>query len=155
MDLQQYLNQKHISKYRLAQLSGVPNTTIVDICAGRSELSRCSAKTVQQIAKALGCSMEEVMALSSPHTEKTGLPKDKSYLECGLPPFLQESLHAMKEAWKKLDNGETYLRWDCDYCNLQSDINIAEVEQLISSEQAWYLRETYLRIERSDGHAAD
>lgn len=78
----------------------------------------------------------------------TGLPFDKAYLECGLPPFLQESLAAMKEAWKKIDNGEEYLRWDCDYCNLQSDINNAEVNLLISTEQAWYLREKYLRIER-------
>ena len=83
-----------------------------------------------------------------PYDEKTGLPIDKGYLERGLPAFLQESLNAMKEAWKKLDNSETYLRWDCDYCNLQSDINIAEVDQLISTEQAWYLRETYLRIEK-------
>ena len=37
--------------------------------------------------------------------------------------------------------------WDCDYCNLQADINNAEVNQVISSEQAWYLRERYLRME--------
>lgn len=54
----------------------------------------------------------------------------------------------MKSAWEKLDRGENYLRWDCDYCSLQSDINVAEVEQMISSEQAWHLREKYLRIER-------
>ena len=29
-----------------------------------------------------------------------------------------------------------------------TDINNAEVNQVISSEQAWYLREKYLRIER-------
>ena len=56
----------------------------------------------------------------------------------------------MKKAWARLDKGEKYLRWDCDYCNLQSDINIAEVESLISSEQACYLREKYLRIQRND-----
>lgn len=78
----------------------------------------------------------------------TGLPKDDSYLECGLPDFLQESINAMQAAWDKLDHGEQYLRWDCDFCNLQTDINNAEVNQLISSEQAWHLREKYLRIER-------
>ncbi len=77
-----------------------------------------------------------------------GLPKDKSYLECGLPDFLRESICAMQEAWDKLERGEEYLRWDCDFCNLQTDINVAEVEQIISTEQAWYLREKYLRIER-------
>ena len=74
----------------------------------------------------------------------------KTHLEHDLPTFLQESIEDMKKAWERLDNGEKYLRWDCDYCNLQSDINIAEVECLISSEQAWYLREKYLRIQRND-----
>ena len=76
------------------------------------------------------------------------LPTDKSYLECGLPDFLKESICAMQDAWHRLDSGEEYLRWDCDYCNLQTDINNAEVNLMISSEQAWYLREKYLRMER-------
>ncbi|MBQ3526937.1 MAG: helix-turn-helix transcriptional regulator [Clostridia bacterium] len=147
MDLQTYLEQKKISKYHLSKISGVPKTTITDICAGRSDIERCTAKTVMQLAKALECTMEEIMEMASPF-DASGLPKDKSYLECGLPAFLQESLETMKKAWNLLDNGEKYLRWDCDYCNLQSDINIAEVESLISTEQAWYLREKYLRIER-------
>ena len=70
----------------------------------------------------------------------------KSYLECGLPPFLQESINAMKAAWDKLDCGEEYDYWDCDFCNLQTDINIAETGLVISSEQAWYLRRKYLRL---------
>ena len=147
MDLQTYLEQKKISKYHLSKISGVPKTTITDICAGRSDIERCTAKTVMQLAKALECTMEEIMEMASPF-DVSGLPKDKSYLECGLPAFLQESLEAMKKAWSILDKGEKYLRWDCDYCNLQSDINIAEVGSLISTEQAWYLREKYLRIER-------
>lgn len=86
--------------------------------------------------------------LTEKYDEKSGLPLDKSYLECGLPGFLQESLEQMKAAWEKYDAGEAYLRWDCDYCSLQSDINSAEVNGIITSEQAWYLREEYLRIER-------
>lgn len=79
---------------------------------------------------------------------ENGLPIDKSYLECNLPPFLKESLDTMKDSWAEFDAGIKTLHWDCDYCNLQSDINVAEVENLITSEQAWYLREQYLRIER-------
>jgi hypothetical protein len=91
---------------------------------------------------------DNATALSSEYDIKTGLPKDKSYFECGLPPFLTESIRAMTDAWEKLDAGEDYMRWDCDYCSLQSDINSAEVNRLISMEQAWYLREKYLRLER-------
>lgn len=79
---------------------------------------------------------------------KMPFPEDQSYLECGLPPFLRGSICAMQQAWEKLDRGEEYDHWDCDYCNLQTDINNAEVNQIISSEQAWYLREKYLRMER-------
>lgn len=84
------------------------------------------------------------------YDEQTGRPVDRSYLECGLPQYLQESLEAMKRCWAVLDSGGEDLRWDCRYCELQADINSAEVDGLISSEQAWYLREEYLRIERCD-----
>lgn len=70
------------------------------------------------------------MTLQNSFSEKnpeTGLPADDSYLECGLPEFLQDSVQAMIEAWRKLDAGQEYLRWDCDYCSLQSNINSAEV----------------------------
>lgn len=147
MDLQTLLNERNLSKYQLSKLSGVPKMTIMDICAGRSDMERCNAKTVQKLAQALNCTMEDMMKLSSPYDGK-GLPKDRSYLECGLPEFLQESIQAMVKAWQKVDNGENYTLWDCDYCNLQSDINSAEVNQIISPEQAWYLREKYLRMER-------
>lgn len=80
--------------------------------------------------------------------QESGLPADDSYLECGLPQFLREAIAAMQSAWEKLDRGEECPRWDCDYDELQSDINIAEVEQVISSDQAWYLRRKYLRMER-------
>ena len=149
MDFQSFLNQKEISRYRLSKISGVPQTTITDICAGRSNIEKCSAKTVQRLANALGCTMEELMEFKLPE-EDTDVPQDKAYLECGLPPFLEESIEAMRIAWEKKDHGIPYLRWDCDYCNLQADINVAETEQIISTEQAWYLREKYLRIERDD-----
>ena len=66
----------------------------------------------------------------------SGLPSDDSYLECGLPPFLQEAIAAMQSAWEKLDREEECPHWDCAYDELQSDINMAEVEQVISSDQA-------------------
>lgn len=150
MKMQTILNNQNMTKYRLSKLSGVPLTTITDICAGRSDLERCTAKTVFQIAKALQCSVEDLMTMDAvpEYDQETGLPTDKSYLECGLPPYLQESLEKMKTAWKMKDSGKNYLHWDCDYCELQTDINCAEVDGEISTEQAWYLREKYLRVER-------
>lgn len=148
MSLQDYLDQHHISKYRLSKLSGVPMTTIIDIFSGKSDISRCAASTIQRLAHALNCTMEEIMDMASPYDSETGLPKDGSYLELGLPDFLQKSIAAMQVTWDLLDNGKESFTWDCDYCVLQSDINNAEVNGMISSEQAWYLREKYLRLER-------
>lgn len=79
---------------------------------------------------------------------ETGLPIDKSYLECDLPGYVQESLNAMKKSWEIIDNGGKDNLWDCYWCELNADLNSAEVEGLITSEQAWYLREKYLRMER-------
>ena len=67
MDLQILPEQRQITKYHLSKVSGVPKTTIIDTCAGRSEIERCSAKTVQQLAKALNGTMEDSIELSSPY----------------------------------------------------------------------------------------
>ena len=145
------LDEKKMSKYCLSKVSGVHKTNVMDICAGRSAIERCSAKTVQRLAVALNCTMEEIMEMDNmKELDMNGIPNDKGYLECGLPEFLQQSVDAMKTAWERVESGEKYLRLDCDYCTLQSDINNSEVNGIISSEQVWYLREKYLLIERAN-----
>jgi len=156
MNLQTLLDNKHITKYHLSKISGIPKTTVIDIFSGKSDIGHCSAKTIQQLAKALDCPMECIMELDTPASKKskydieTGLPVDKEYLECDLPGYLQKSIEKMESAWNRVDNGEYYLHLDCDFCELQSNINIAEVGSAISSAQAWYLREKYLRIDREN-----
>lgn len=59
--LGEYLLSKNISRYRLAQLSGVPYTTLNDICNEKTSLDKCSAETVYRIAKALNISMETLL----------------------------------------------------------------------------------------------
>lgn len=55
------MNKKLISKYRLSKLSNVPYTTISDICSNRADLRKCSVDTVYRIAKALGVTVEELL----------------------------------------------------------------------------------------------
>lgn len=145
MNLQLALNQRNMSMYYLSKISGVPKTTVIDICAGRSSLEKCSAKTVLLLAKALNCTMEELL---EPDYDITGKPVGNDYLECGLPTFLENSLLIYKTAMEKQQNGIVVTLMDCYYCELQSDINSAEINNIISSEQAWYLREKYLGLER-------
>lgn len=47
-----------------------------------------------------------------------------------------------------MDSGQKYLHYDCDYCELQIDINCAEVDGDITPDQAWYLRSKYLGIDK-------
>ena len=82
--------------------------------------------------------------------EDSGRPRDKSYLERGLPDYLRTSLEAMKKSWEIEDSGGTDLHWDICWCELNADINSAETDQVISSEQAWYLRRKYLRMVEED-----
>ena len=134
--------------YRLAQLSGVPKTTVIDICSGKSSIEGCNAGTVRQLAGALGCSMEELMKTDAARYDRqTGRPKDKAYLEKGLPPYLEKSLCAMRRSWETEDSGETDMHWDVYWSALNADINSAESERSISGEQASYLRREYLRME--------
>ena len=79
-----------------------------------------------------------------------GLPKDERYLEKGLPAYLQKSIAAMQASWAIIDSGGKDLHWDIFWSELNSDINIAETEQKISCDQAWYLRRKYLRMEKND-----
>lgn len=68
---------------------------------------------------------------------------NNSFLEYGIPDWLKTSIK------NYVDNKNTP-SWDCFYCELQTDINIAETEQFINEEQAWYLRKKYLNIQRSE-----
>ena len=154
MTLQKLLEEQKMTMYHLSKISGVPKTTIIDICSGKSALSRCSAKTIQQIARALNKTMEEIMMLdeNGRYDEQTGLPKDNGYLEKGLPMYLQISLFNMIKSWKIVDGGKVDLHWDLYWCELNADINSAEVEEQITTEQARYLRRKYLRMESGDSN---
>ncbi len=84
------------------------------------------------------------------YNTETGLPLDDTHYECGLPKFLRESLERMKQSWAIIDRGEIDYHWDICWCELNADINSSEVNQLISNEQAWYLRYKYLRMRKEN-----
>lgn len=137
--------------YQLSQISGIPKTTVIDICSGKSSINRCNAKTIFQLSRALNCTMEDIMMLDESNSyNASGLPVNKNYLETDLPKYLRNSINKMQLAWNKIEDGKKYSLFDCDYCELQSDINTAEVSNSISSEQAWYLREKYLKLSKEN-----
>ncbi len=61
MDINKIIEQKQITKYRLAKESGVPHATLNDICSGKTNIGKCSAETLYKIAKFLDVSMESLL----------------------------------------------------------------------------------------------
>ena len=62
MTLQNALNQKKMSIYRLAKESALPYATVNDICNGKAKMEKCSAETIYRIAHALDVTMEDLLA---------------------------------------------------------------------------------------------
>ena len=61
MTINELMEAKSITKYRLAKNSGIPYTTINDICSGKAQIEKCSAETIYRISKELGVSMESII----------------------------------------------------------------------------------------------
>ena len=151
MNLQTMLDERNMTMYKLSKLSGLPKTTVIDICSGKSSIEGCNAKTVLLLSRALGCTMEDLMKIDTSKFDRdTGLPKDKTYFEKNLPNYLQVSVERMADSWGIIDSGKRDPHWDLCWSELNADINSAETEQEITPEQAWYLRKKYLRMERGD-----
>ena len=128
MTLQELIEKNNFTVYKFSKESSIPKTTLIDLCSGKTSIYKSQAITIKKIADTLGCSMEYIMTLENPN---------KEYLEYNLPEFLKQSIKNLQE------NLET-IRWDIYYGTLQSDINAAEVNGQITSNQAWYLRRKYL-----------
>ena len=151
MSLKEMIEQQHLTRYKVAKMCNIPQSTMRDLCSGKTDIKKASVETLYKLAKAFSISMEELL-LKLSIDEKTGKPLDQSYLEYDLPIFLQDSIHQMNESWEKIDAGKEDSIWDCNWCDLQSSINICEVEQLITSEQANFLRKKYLRMEMANNN---
>ena len=61
MYIGELLDKKGMSKYRLAKASGIPHTTVLDICSGRTKIEKCSGDTLYRLAKTLGVPMETLV----------------------------------------------------------------------------------------------
>ena len=142
MNLNIFIRQSGMTKYKVAKLSGVPHATLNDLCSGKSRIEKCSAETLYRIAKALNVSMEsliETVIIEKEEQQRVQIVRERSY-EYGLPEYLQHDLDAYKEA---LRNNSRLL--DCFWGELYGSINMAEISDgIITPEHADYLRKKYL-----------
>ena len=61
MVINDLLRKQKISRYKLSKISGVPQTTISDICNSKVDIENCNVKTMYKIAKALNVSIEFIL----------------------------------------------------------------------------------------------
>ena len=120
------LAYKKTTVYALSQKSGIPKTTLFDLASGKTDILECTGKTLLAISKSLNVTIEELLSL------------EKEEAKTLLPPFLYDSI---KDYRKSIRNDSTLI--DCYSDQLNSSINVAEVEHLISKEQADRLRKRY------------
>ena len=120
------LAEKKTTVYSLSIKSGIPRSTLTDIASGKADILECSGKTLLAISKSLNVSIEDLLSLEREEAKSL------------LPGFLLDSINDYRKAIRK---DSTLL--DCYSDQLNSNINIAEVENLISKEQANRLRERY------------
>ena len=88
MTINELLRDKKISKYRLSRLSGVPYTTINDICTGKTRIEKCSAETIYKIAKVFSISMEELIK---------DVVEEKSENACSFDLYKSSVCHRVKD----------------------------------------------------------
>jgi len=120
------LSEKKTSVYSLSMDSGVPKTTLTDIASGKADIFECSGKTLLAISKSLNVSIEYLLSLEREESKTI------------LPEFLIDSINEYRKAIRK---DSTLI--DCYSDQLNSSINVAEVEHLISKEHADRLRARY------------
>ena len=120
------LADKKTTVYSLSLESGIPKTTLTDISSGKADILECSGKTLLAISKTLNVSIEKLLSLEREESKTL------------LPEFL---LSAIKDLRKAIRKDSTLI--DCYSDQLNSSINIAEVEHLISKDLADRLRARY------------
>ena len=120
------LSEKKTTVYSLSMDSGIPRTTLTDIASGKSDILECSGKTLLAISKSLHVSIEDLLSL------------EREEAKTLLPGFLLDSINEYRKAIRK---DSTLIA--CYSDQLNSSINVAEVENLISKEQAIRLRLRY------------
>ena len=134
MIIDDLLEKRDMTKYRLAMQSGIPHATLNDICSGKTKLEKCSAETVYKLAKTLNVPMEILTENGIRQSER-----ERAY-EYGLPEYLQHDLDAYKEGLRSHSG-----LLDCLWGELYGSINMAAIsEGVITPEHADYLRQKYL-----------
>lgn len=141
--LKQYLIEHNISIYRLADISGVPYTTLNELVNGKKNIYDCRIKTILKIADALNISIEtllnifdnkEIVLSNSWEDNKQNkyqfpiIIKNDNY-ECSrIHPLMQKKINDVYKVVSKEETIEKVIVFGSSInirCNNKSDIDLA------------------------------
>lgn len=69
MIIDDLLMEANMSRYKLSKESGVPQTTISDICSGKTTMEKCSAGTLYKLAKTLNVTVDALIEANQEYLE--------------------------------------------------------------------------------------
>ena len=131
MTLNDLLFEKKYTVYKLSKETGIPKSTLFDLFSGKSNLLDCRLRVIVKLSEAFNIQIEDLVKLEPIIY--------KPIYEENLPEFLYESLKQIK--YRKNRNDPLF---DSYLDEANSSINVCEIENIISKEQADYLRRKYL-----------
>lgn len=145
MDINQLLAQKNMTRYRLAKLSGIPQTTMTDICSGRAKLENCSGETLYKLSRTLGVSMEILIGGAMEYVQPDyGRPESEihdsseEYERQSEPKPSERSYNWKTAIGLQQVDGLTPSKYlvDTANANIEGRISIDEAERLIADYYA-------------------
>jgi len=130
MMINNLLEQKNMTKYRLSKVSGVPFTTVSEITTGKTKIKNCTGDTLYRLSKALDVTIEDLLADSMEYRQ--GFDTYKSNIchrvkDMGDIDFIIETLETdkIRKLYQKQWYPESlYLLAMVDYLSRENDLPV-------------------------------
>ena len=132
MNINDLLTQKKMTKYKLSKASGVPFTTVSEVTTGKTKIKNCTGDTLYRLAKALGVTIEDLLADSMEYRQSFDTFKSNvchMVKDMGDIDFIINTLESdkIRKLYQKRWYPESlYLLAMVDYLSRENDLLICE-----------------------------
>lgn len=73
------VNKSGITAYRLSKETGIPYTTISELCNSKTDINKCSAATVYKLALFFDCDIRDILNYIDPLENYSGIYKKHKF----------------------------------------------------------------------------
>ena len=130
MTINDLLQQKNMTKYKLSKSSGVAFTTVSEITTGKTKITNCTGDTLYRLAKALNVTIEDLLADSMEYRQSFDVYKSNichMVKDMGDIGFIIDTLKSdkIRKLYQKRWYPESlYLLAMVDYLSRQNDLPV-------------------------------